>query len=134
MKKFVFLTGILNVILGILFALPGVMQTAGIQPPENPFWLMFPAIFLFFLGIILIYSSRDLENRATIVFWDGLSRVAAFLGVSWFGLFAGMGFFIVLAASADLVIAMVYFIGLPRILGRSFMSILLDRRCSIVND
>jgi hypothetical protein len=134
MKKFVFLTGILNVILGILFALPGVMQTAGIQPPENPFWLMLPAIFLFFLGIILMYSSRDLENRATIVFWDGLSRVAAFLGVSWFGLFAGMGFFIVLAASADLVIAMVYFIGLPRILGRSFMSILLDRRCSIVND
>jgi hypothetical protein len=105
MKKFVFLTGILNVILGILFALPGVMQTAGIQPPENPFWLMFPAIFLFFLGIILMYSSRDLENRATIVFWDGLSRVAAFLGVSWFGLFAGMGFFIVIAASADLVIA-----------------------------
>lgn len=134
MKKFVFLTGILNVILGILFALPGVMQTAGIQPPENPFWLMFPAIFLFFLGIILIYSSRDLENRATIVFWDGLSRVAAFLGVSWFGLFAGMGFFIVIAASADLVIALVYFIGLPRVLDRSFTSILLDRRCSIVND
>ena len=90
---------------------------------------MFPAIFLFFLGIILMYSSRDLDNRATIVFWDGLSRVAAFLGVSWFGLFAGMGFLIVLAASADLVIAIVYFIGLPRILGRSFMSILLDRRC-----
>lgn len=134
MKKFVFLTGILNVILGILFALPGVMQTAGIQPPENPFWLMFPAIFLFFLGIILMYSSRDLENRATIVFWDGLSRVAAFLGVSWFGLFAGMGFFIVIAASADLVIALVYFIGLPRVLDRSFTSILLDRRCSIVND
>jgi hypothetical protein len=134
MKKFVLLTGILNVILGILFALPGVMQTAGIQPPENPFWLMFPAIFLFFLGIILMYSSRDLENRATIVFWDGLSRVAAFLGVSWFGLFAGMGFFIVIAASADLVIALVYFIGLPRVLDRSFTSILLDRRCSIVND
>jgi hypothetical protein len=131
MKKFVLLTGILNVILGILFALPGVMQTAGIQPPENPFWLMFPAIFLFFLGIILMYSSRDLENRATIVFW---SRVAAFLGVSWFGLFAGMGFFIVIAASADLVIALVYFIGLPRVLDRSFTSILLDRRCSIVND
>lgn len=89
---------------------------------------MFPAIFLFFLGIILIYSSRDLKNRATIVFWDGMSRVAAFLGFSWFGLFAGMGLDMVLAASADLAIALVYFIGLPRDLGRSFMSILLDRR------
>jgi len=128
MKKFVFLTGILNLILGILFTMPCIIKQAGIQPPENPFWLMFPAIFLFFLGIILMYSSRDLENRATIVFWDGLSRVVAFLGVSWFGLFAGMGFFIVLAASADLVIAIVYFIGLPRVLGRSFTSILWDQR------
>ena len=128
MKKFVFLTGILNLILGILFTMPCIIKQAGIQPPENPFWLMFPAIFLFFLGIILMYSSRDLENRATIVFWDGLSRVVAFLGVSWFGLFAGMGIFIVLAASADLVIAIVYFIGLPRVLGRSFMSILWDQR------
>ena len=128
MKNFVFLTGILNIILGVLFAVPGVVDLAGVKPPENPFWLMFPAIFLFFLGFILIYSSRDLENRATIVFWDGLSRVAAFLGVSWFGLFAGMGVVIVLAASADLVIAMVYFIGLPRVLDRSFTSILLDRR------
>ena len=134
MKKFVFLTGILNVILGILFTMPCVIRQAGVQPPDNPFWLMFPAIFLFFLGFILIYCSRDLKNRATIVFWDGLSRVAAFLGCSWFGLFAGMGFDLVLAASADLVIAIVYFIGLPRVLGRSFTSILLDRRCSIVND
>ncbi len=128
MKKFILLTGILNVILGILFTMPGLLQQMGLQPPDNPFWLMFPAIFLFFLGIILIYSSRDLKNRATIVFWDGLSRVAAFLGVSWFGLFAGMGLDMVLAASADLAIALVYFIGLPRHLGRSFMSILLDRR------
>lgn len=134
MKKFIFLTGIFNVILGILFTMPCVIKQAGVQPPDNPFWLMFPAIFLFFLGFILIYCSRDLKNRATIVFWDGLSRVAAFLGVSWFGLFAGMGYFIVLAASADLVIALVYFIGLPRILGRSFMSILLDRNFSIAHD
>ena len=128
MKKFILLTGILNVILGILFTMPDLLQRMGLQPPDNPFWLMFPAIFLFFLGIILIYSSRDLKNRATIVFWDGFSRVAAFLGFSWFGLFAGMGLDMVLAASADLAIALVYFIGLPRNLGRSFMSILLDRR------
>ena len=128
MNKFVFLTGVLNVILGILFAVPGAMGLAGVQPPENPFWLMFPAVFLFFLGFILMYSSRDLEHRATIVFWDGLSRIAAFLGVSWFGLFAGMGVTIVLAASADLAIALVYFIGLPKALDRSFTDILLDRR------
>lgn len=129
MKKFVFISGILNILLGILFTRPGVIRMAGIEPPENPFWLMFPAIFLFFLGFILIYSSKDLENRSTIVFWDGLSRIAAFGGCLWFGLIAGMGFHLVLAASLDLAIALVYFVGLPRMLGRSFLSILLDRRC-----
>lgn len=129
MKIFVFLTGILNIILGILFTMPGVLRLAGVQPPDNLFWLMFPAIFLFFLGFMLLFSSRDLENRATIVFWDGLSRVTAFLGVSWFGLFAGMGLDLVFAASADLAIAIIYFVGLPRLLGRSFTSILLDRHC-----
>lgn len=129
MKKFIFVSGILNILLGILFTLPGVIRMAGVEPPENPFWLMFPAIFLFCLGFILIYSSKDLENRSTIVFWDGLSRVAAFVGCLWFGLIAGMGFHLVLAASLDLAIALVYFVGLPRVLGRSFLSILLDRRC-----
>jgi hypothetical protein len=90
---------------------------------------MLPAIFLFFLGIILVYSSRDLKSRATIVFWDGLSRVTAFLEFSWFGLFTDMGFNLVLMGAVDLLIAFVYFIGIPRVLGRSFMSILLDRRC-----
>jgi len=35
----------------------------------------------------------------------------------------------VLAALGDLAIALTYFIGLPRVLDRSFLSILLDRRC-----
>ncbi|MBW6499590.1 MAG: hypothetical protein K0B09_14470 [Bacteroidales bacterium] len=133
MKKFVFLSGLLNVFLGLLFTVPAVIRLAGIEPPENPFWLMFPAVFLFFLGFILIYSSRDLQNRATIVLWDGLSRVAAFGGCLWFGLGAGMGVNLVLAASADLMVALIYFIGLPRVLGRGFLDILLDRQCLAVN-
>jgi hypothetical protein len=129
MKTFIFITGIINVLTGILFTMPKALLLTGIKAPENPFWLMLPAIFLFFLGIILVYSSRDLKSRATIVFWDGLSRVTAFLEFSWFGLFTDMGFNLVLMGAVDLLIALVYFIGIPRVLGRSFMSILLDRRC-----
>lgn len=128
MKKFVFLSGLLNVILAVLFTMPGLIRLAGVEPPDHPFWLMFPAVFLFFLGIILMVSSRDLERRSTIVFWDGMSRVAAFFGCLWFGLYAGMGVPVVLAALGDLAVALVYFIGLPRVLDRSFLSILLDRR------
>jgi hypothetical protein len=127
-KKFVFLTGLFNVVLGVLFTMPGAIRLAGVKPPDHPFWLMFPAVFLFFLGIILMVSSRDLEHRSTLVFWDGMSRVAAFAGCGWFGLYAGMGVPVVLAALGDLAIALVYFIGLPRVLHRSFLSILLDRR------
>ncbi|HPC85300.1 MAG TPA: hypothetical protein P5238_11585 [Smithellaceae bacterium] len=128
MKTFVFLSGLLNGLLGILFTMPGLIRLTGIEPPDPPFWLMFPAVFLFFLGIILMVCSRDLENRATLVFWDGMSRVAAFAACLWFGLYAGMGIPIVLAALGDLAVALVYFIGLPRALDRTFMSILLDRR------
>lgn len=113
----------------MLLARPGLLARAGLKPPESPFWLMFPAIFIFFIGIILVYCSRDLKHRATIVFWDGMSRVASFLIILWFSLFPGMGFDMVLAASVELAIAIVYFAGLPRVLGRSFMDILLDRGC-----
>ena len=127
MKIFIFLTGILNMLTGIAFAIPGAVQKMGYKIPEEPFWLMFPAVFIFILGIILIYCSRDLKNRALIVMWDGWSRVAVFLGFVWLGLYGGTGFDKAIGAVPDLIIALVYFIGLPRVLGRSFLSILLDR-------
>jgi hypothetical protein len=128
MKTFVFLSGIINVLTGIIFIMPGTLQMSGLQIPENHFWLLFPAIFIFFLGIILMYCARDLQSRAPIVFWDGMSRVAAFFVFSWFGLFAGMGINMVLLAVPDLIIAIIYFVGIPRFLGRDFLSILFDRR------
>jgi hypothetical protein len=128
MITFVFLSGIINVLTGIIFIIPGTLQLTGLQIPENHFWLIFPAIFIFFLGIILIYCSRDLQSRATIVFWDGLSRVAAFFVFLWFGLFADMSINMVLMAVPDLIIAIIYFVGIPRVLGRDFLSILFDRR------
>jgi hypothetical protein len=127
-KKIVFLTGIINILTGLLFLVPDALALAGIRAPENTFWLALPALFMVFLGIILIYSSRDLGHRATVVFWDGMSRVAAFFIFGWFGIFGGMGFMMVVLGAADLSIGLVYFIGLPRSLGRGFLDILLDRR------
>ncbi|MGV8081696.1 MAG: hypothetical protein AB2L22_16740 [Syntrophales bacterium] len=128
MKSFVFVTGMMNVLGGILFAVPNALLLAGIEAPANRFWHLLPALFLFFLGIILVYSSRDLANRATIVFWDGFSRVTAFVLFVWYGLYAGMGILTSLLGVVDLAIALVYFFGLPRVLDRDFLSILLDRR------
>ncbi len=128
MKGFVFWTGWMNVLGGILFAVPGALALAGIETPANRFWLLLPALFLAFLGIILVYSSRDLVNRAPIVFWDGFSRVAAFVLFVWYGLCAGMGIMVTVLGVVDLAIALVYFIGLPRVLGRRFLDILFDRQ------
>ncbi len=130
MKRFVFWTGWMNVFGGILFAVPGALPLAGIETPENRFWLLLPALFLAFLGVILVYSSRDLANRAPIVFWDAFSRVTAFVLFVWFGLCAGMGAMVTILGVIDLAIALVYFIGLPRVLGRGFLDILLDRRAA----
>ncbi|NPU83854.1 MAG: hypothetical protein HPY65_05145 [Syntrophaceae bacterium] len=127
MKRFVFATGLMNVLGGILFAVPDALLLVGIEAPANRFWLLLPALFLAFLGVILIFSSRDLANRATIVFWDGFSRVTAFFVFLWFGLCAGMGNMVALLGIVDLAVALVYFVGLPRALDRGFLSILLDR-------
>lgn len=127
MQLYVFLTGVMNIVTGALFASPRALKRIGIKPPDSAFWLLLPALFLVFLGFILIYSARDLKNRSTIVFWDGMSRVTAFFGFVWFGLFGGWGLKMVLLGFADLAVALGYFIGLPRALGRSFGSILFDR-------
>ncbi|PKL40057.1 MAG: hypothetical protein CVV44_07525 [Spirochaetae bacterium HGW-Spirochaetae-1] len=126
MKKFVALTGIINITTGIAFVIPGSISLAGIEAPGSPFWLLLPALFLVFLGTILIFSSRDLERRATVVFWDGMSRVAAFFLFSWLACSSG-NFVPALLGAADLLIGVIYFIAIPRVLNRGFFDILFDR-------
>lgn len=127
MQKFVFWTGVYNLIVGSVFLIPGSTNIFGIQAPEVALWLWLPAILVIYLGILLIFCSRRLPERASLVFWEGITRIAVFLPLAWFGFFTDLGFMVGIIGVIDLLIGLAYIIGLPRALHVPAKDLLLDR-------
>lgn len=73
LRIFVFITGALDVLLGIWIALPGVLH------PEPATFLnsIMLGAFLIFCGVVLMWASKDLRTRAFVVLWQGLVRATA---------------------------------------------------------
>ena len=126
MKKFVFWTGVYNVLLGLGFLLPPLVEFLGVPVPESAVWVQLPATFVIYLGILLILCSRSLRSRASIVCWEGILRIAAFLLLAGYGLFGGLGISMALVGTIDLVIGLIYVFGLPRSLGVKGSQLFLD--------
>jgi hypothetical protein len=127
MRGFVFWTGIYNIIAGISFLVPGIVPLLGIRLPESNFWVWTVAVSVIYLGVALVLSSRRLAERATVVYWEGILRIVAFLLFGGYGFFGDLGIVAGILGVLDLVIGLVYLIGLPRTLGESAMDLLLDR-------
>ena len=87
MRKFVSWTGVLHLVASTTFLFPSIARFLGVTVPESSFWVWTVAVSVFYLGIALILCSRDLTSRASLVYWEGILRLVAFL------LFAGFGFF-----------------------------------------
>ena len=124
MKKFVLLTGVDNIVAGDGFFLPGFVRLLGIKLPEPALWLWVVAATIIFSGIVLVLCSRNLATRAPVVYWEGFLRIAGFF------LFGFLGDWAVIPAAlgiVDLLIGLVYFIGLPKALNTSAADLLLDR-------
>ena len=85
-------------------------------------------LLVLFAGITLILCSRDLKQRGTLVIWEGFLRLGVCVVMGGYGLFGDGGMRLATAGLGDLVIAVVYFIWLPRHLRVSFMDLLLDRQ------
>ena len=102
------------------------MDFLGVSVPESGFWVQLPATFVIYLGILLILCSRSLRSRASIVYWEGILRVAAFLLLAGYSLFADLGISMAFVGTIDLVIGLVYMFGLPRSLGVKGSQLLLD--------
>jgi hypothetical protein len=129
MKRFVFWTGIIDVLAGASLQYPGI--AALLMPSQRTGMLLdLFSLALAFLGIMLIFCSRDLEHRANLVIWDGLLRVAGCTIMSGYGVFGNAGIPIVFAGLFDLAVAMIYFVRLPRHVGIKFVDLLLDRSCA----
>jgi len=127
MQKFVFWTGVYNAIAGFTFLFPGFATRLGVTLPASNVWVWTVAVAIIYLGVALILCSRDLKNRATFVYWEGLLRLVAFFLFAGFGFFGDLGTIMGILGIGDLVIGLVYLIGLPKALQASPAELLFDR-------
>ena len=126
MKIFVFWTGIISIFTGLALALPWLWEKAGLNIPDSNIWLFFPATFVVIIGIILVLCSRDLNSRASIVYWVGICKLIAPSLIAGF-FFKDFGPMIFGFSIIEWAFALVYFIGLPKSLNASFFDILFDK-------
>ena len=127
MKKFVFWTGVYNIVLGLGFLVPPLVDLLQVPAPEAGFWVRLPAIIVTYLGVLLVICSRKLRERASIVFWEGILRIVLFLLLAGYGFFGGLGIAMALVGVVDLAIGLVYVFGLPRSLDVKSGDLLMDR-------
>jgi hypothetical protein len=126
MKKFVYWTGVYNIVLGLGFLLPPLVDFLQVSAPESGFWVRLPAIMVIFLGILLVICSRDLRARASIVYWEGILRIVLALLLVGYGFFGGIGVAMAIVGIVDLLIGLVYVIGLPQSLQVKHAELLAD--------
>lgn len=127
MQKFVFWTGVYNIVLGLGFLLPPLVEFLQVPAPASGFWVRLPATITIYLGIMLVVCSRKLRERASIVYWEGILRIVLFFLLAGYGFFGGIGFAMALVGIVDLVIGLGYVLGLPRSLEIRAGDLLMDR-------
>jgi hypothetical protein len=127
MKKFVFWTGIYNIVGGISFLGPKAPGFSLVKFPESNFWVWTFGAALAYLGLALVLCSRDLSARASLVYWDGILRIVGFFLFAGFGFLGGLGVALGIIGIIDLLIGLVYLIGLPKALNTTVSNLLLDR-------
>ena len=123
----VFWSGVWNVGLGLILITPPIRGALGVHVPD-PFWPWIVAVFLWYTSATLILSSRDVQNFASIIYWEALLRFAAVIvliayGLTYVGVLPSLLF-----AATDLAWGLILIVGSQQLSGRSHASLLLDRR------
>jgi hypothetical protein len=126
-KKFVFWTGVYNIVGGMTFFVPGAVAFPEGKFPEPNVWFWTTAAAIVYLGLALVICSRNLPARAPLVYWDGILRVVGFFFFAGFGFLGGLGVQLVIIGVVDLLIGVAYLVGLPKALNTTAVSLLLDR-------
>jgi hypothetical protein len=126
MSQFVFWSGAYNAGLASFLLFPPLYRALGLNICA-PVWGWIIAGFLAYTSAILIYSSRDLGQRACLVYWESLLRYAAAGVLIPAGLFGDIGLIAVLLGLGDLAIGLVYMFGLVRELGAFHQGLLFGR-------
>ena len=126
-NRVVFWSGIWNVGLGLILIAPPIREALGVRIP-NPFWPWIVAAFLWYTSATLVLSSRDVQNFASIIYWEAVLRFAAVIiliayGLTYVGVLSS-----VLFAASDFAGGVILIAGLRGLTGRSHLSLLLDQR------
>ena len=130
MQKFVFWSGVYTISLGVSFFIPGYLAFFGFKTPDAMYWTLNTGCFVTFVGVILIYCSRNLKERAGIVYANAVLRILGFFMLAGFGLFGELGKIAIVAGIIDLAIGVTYLLGLPANQKKSHGDLLLDREAA----
>ncbi len=123
MQKIVLISGFWNLILGLGSLSSGLLKS---ENSTEIYFHCMVGVFLLFTSAVLIVASRDLQKYATFVLWEGLLRFAAAGILLTIGLSA-IGDNAVVLGMTDTVWGIIYSIGLPFVLKKSFKQILFDQ-------
>jgi hypothetical protein len=123
MQKIVLISGFWNLILGLGSLSSGLLKS---ENSTEIYFHCMVGVFLLFTSAVLIVASRDLQKYATFVLWEGLLRFAAAGILLTIGLNA-IGDNAVFLGMTDTVWGIIYSIGLPFVLKKSFKQILFDQ-------
>lgn len=80
-----------------------------------------------FLGVMLIYCSRNLHARGVLVAWEGVLRLFGCAIMVYFGVLGGAGVMAVASGLFDGAVGIAYLIWLPRHLQCQVGDLLFDR-------
>ena len=122
-QKTVLITGILNFPIGLGMMVPAVMN----PNPETFITSVVVGAFIIFAGAALVWSSRDLQTRASIVVWNGIVRAIGVLAVSYTTTIGHVPTEQIVVTGLDLMLAFIYTIGSVKVTGISFGKLLLGK-------
>lgn len=121
LQKFVYITGALDFPVGAAVWV-GVLAD---PQPQQLVALMSLGMFLMMAAACLMWASKDMVNRAPVIFWQGLVRLTAVAAVLYavpHGLAQQWEYALV---AFDGVIGVTYVLGMMHITGGSFLDCLL---------
>jgi hypothetical protein len=122
-KNFVVVTGALDFLIGVAVAVPALRDPT----PESFTAKLVLGAFLCFAAAALIWAAQDLPSRAPIVFWQGMVRLVAVLGMLY-AVGTGLEAKDRLALCIfDGAVCAAYFVGCVRLTGVSPVQLFLGR-------
>ena len=122
-QKIVLISGILNFPIAL-----GLMIPALINPnPETLITTVVLGAFMMFAGASLIWAYNDINQRASLVVWNGIVRLIGVCTVIYTASISTVGMDQMLITTMDFLLFLIFTIGSVKFTGKSFVSLLLGK-------